>query len=353
MTAQEILPEDTIKELTHATGGSWGGNQINMQFEALIQQCFGKAVIDEYKQEHEESWFNWEMEFEQKKRAVRPDGMSDISFNITREFEVFIKQKLNKSIEEVLEHSQTGVIMRRNNMVITEMATLHLIVSNNQPIISHLEMLLRKKELRRVKYIFLVGGYAESEFLFRTISSEFERQGYHVLSPHQPSTAVLKGAVLFGIDPNKVISRIARKTYGWCIRTKFKEGEHDPARRMQDEYGQYYCKNVFRTIVSKGDVMKLGDKGKWYTSPFQSDARYVTKRLYCSDRTDVQYVDEEGVDLLAEVRLDLPDPAQGKDREIVTTTLFTGTEINIKAIDKSTGKTVTAHIAFDTLPKLA
>lgn len=72
-----------------------------------------------------------------------------------------------------------------------------------------------------VKYIFLVGGFAESQILQEAIKARFSSANRHVIVPVRPGLAVLRGAVQFGQNQDVFASRVARFSYGIAIACKY------------------------------------------------------------------------------------------------------------------------------------
>jgi hypothetical protein len=66
---------------------------------------------------------------------------------------------------------------------------------------------------RRINYLFLVGGFAESPLLRDRVKREFQDRA-KVIIPNDPGVVVLKGASMFGVDPSVVKVRRSRMTYG-------------------------------------------------------------------------------------------------------------------------------------------
>ena len=59
-----------------------------------------------------------------------------------------------------------------------------------------MEEILQKRP--ECEFMFLVGGFAESELLERKIKTCFEREpGRLMFKPHRPGTAVVQGALKF------------------------------------------------------------------------------------------------------------------------------------------------------------
>lgn len=72
------------------------------------------------------------------------------------------------------------------------------------------EELMTKPEVRGVRFLFLVGGFAESPMLQKAVQKALGRT-CRIIIPHDVGLTILKGAVLFGLDPTVVRVREYRK----------------------------------------------------------------------------------------------------------------------------------------------
>lgn len=68
------------------------------------------------------------------------------------------------------------------------------------------EELMAKPEVRGVRFLFLVGGFAESPMLQKAVQRALGRT-CRIIIPHNVGLTILKGAVLFGLDPTVVSSQ--------------------------------------------------------------------------------------------------------------------------------------------------
>lgn len=66
-----------------------------------------------------------------------------------------------------------------------------------------IEELMVKPEVRGVRFLFLVGGFAESPMLQKAVQRALGRS-CRIIIPHDVGLTILKGAVLFGLDPTVV-----------------------------------------------------------------------------------------------------------------------------------------------------
>ena len=60
-----------IRELYKATGGTFGGQNVNRQFMILLETIFNKSFIDNYARRNPVDWLHLMNDFEVKKRGKR------------------------------------------------------------------------------------------------------------------------------------------------------------------------------------------------------------------------------------------------------------------------------------------
>ncbi|KAF8652555.1 hypothetical protein AX16_004338 [Volvariella volvacea WC 439] len=79
----------------------------------------------------------------------------------------------------------------------------------------------KAKDEEQVKFVFLVGGFAESDWLFNSIQQQFKGQDITICRPEQtPGKAVSDGAISFHLD-HYVETRVSKYTYGTNCSTLF------------------------------------------------------------------------------------------------------------------------------------
>lgn len=71
--------------------------------------------------------------------------------------------------------------------------------------------------------------------------------------PRRPQVSVIRGAVLYGLNPRSISSRIAKKTYGINTLTTFDLDRHPEEKKVVIE-GEDFCEDVFDAFVRKGRV---------------------------------------------------------------------------------------------------
>lgn len=138
-----------------------------------------------------------------------------------------------------------------------------------------------------VSGIILVGGFGQSDYLYRRLKAHFtsaapppyserpthalgesgagEFGSIEVMQPVYAWTAVVRGAVLRGLEGNMVISRKARMHYGTSYATVFDEEKHSVSERywsplwerwMVSDRMQWHIAKVRRAFPSKHNLSR-------------------------------------------------------------------------------------------------
>ena len=81
------------------------------------------------------------------------------------------------------------------------------------------------KNIEKVESILYVGGYCSNEIMYNYLKNDFKNIAH--LKPSHPEIAVVKGAVLFGINPNIIVERKAKYTIDLSINAIWIEEIHD------------------------------------------------------------------------------------------------------------------------------
>ena len=82
----------------------------------------------------------------------------------------------------------------------------------------------------RCDVLILVGGYSASPFLETTIRQRFASRFQQIVVPVEPATAIVQGAVIYGLSPNAIPRRRVRMSYGFLAYVSpEKLTQYDPA----------------------------------------------------------------------------------------------------------------------------
>ena len=212
-------------------------------------------------------------------------------------------------------------------------------------ITTHLSNLFANQQLSDIEYIFLVGGFAESVLLQESIKNQFGRS-YRIMVPQYASLAVVQGAVMFGQRPDVFESRVMTSTYGIRVNKLFLDGLH-PESKREVIGGISRCKDVFFKLVRVNEVVKVGEKRQFTGfEPVSGSQKEIKIDFYQSNRADVQFVTDSGVEKAPGRGLVLETPEAWKTKDIEINLYFGGTEIKVTAVNRTSNKQSTACLDF-------
>ncbi|XP_060790778.1 heat shock 70 kDa protein 12A isoform X3 [Neoarius graeffei] len=350
LTVHQIrMPEGHLKELYKASGGPYGSIGVDYEFEKLLCKIFGQDFIDQFKIKRPAAWVDLMIAFESRKRAAAPDRSNPLNINLPFSFIDYYKKFRGHSVEHALRKSNVDFVKwsSQGMLRMSPDAMNALFKPTIDHIIQHLQELFEKPEVTDIKFLFLVGGFAESPLLQKAVQDMLQGRS-RVIIPHDVGLTILKGAVLFGLDPSVIKVRRSPLTYGVGVLNRFVEGKHPPEKLLVRDCTRW-CTDVFDTFISADQSVSLGETVKRSYTPAKPSQQVIVIHVYCSEREHVGFISDAGVRKCGTLRLDVSgteSPAAGVRREIQTLMQFGDTEIRAMAIDVATNRTVKASIDF-------
>lgn len=196
-----------------------------------------------------------------------------------------------------------------------------------------------------IKFLFLVGGFAESPLLQQAVQKMLQGRS-RIIIPHDVGLTILKGAVLFGLDPRVIKVRRSPLTYGVGVLNRFIEGKHPPEKMLVKD-GTRWCTDVFDTFISADQSVALGETVKRSYTPAKPSQQVIVIHVYCSEKESVSFISDPGVRKCGTLKLDVSGTeSPAARREIQTLMQFGDTEIRAMAVDVATSRSVKASIDF-------
>nr|XP_057913268.1 heat shock 70 kDa protein 12A isoform X3 [Doryrhamphus excisus] len=348
LTVHQIrLPEGHLKELYKASGGPYGSLGIDYEFEKLLCQIFGQDFIDQFKIKRPAAWVDLMIAFESRKRAAAPGRTNPLNINLPFSFIDYYKKFRGHSVEHALRKSNVDFVKwsSQGMLRMSPDAMNSLFKPTIDHIIQHLNELFEKPEVSNIKFLFLVGGFAESPLLQQAVQNMLHGRS-RIIIPHDVGLTILKGAVLFGLDPGIIKVRRSPLTYGVGVLNRFVEGKH-PSEKLLVKDGTRWCTDVFDTFISADQSVALGELVKRSYTPAKPSQQVIVIHVYCAEKEGVAFISESGVKKCGTLRLDVSGTeSTAPRREIQTLMQFGDTEIRAMAVDVATGRTVKAGIDF-------
>ncbi|XP_072310783.1 heat shock 70 kDa protein 12B isoform X2 [Eucyclogobius newberryi] len=348
-------PQGTLKELYKASGGPHGAVGVDLAFESMLCQIFGEDFIQSFKAKRPAAWVDLSIAFEARKRTAAPGRTNALNISLPFSFIDYYKRHRGHSVEAGLRRSSMKTVKwsSQGMLRLTQEAMHQLFQPTIQSIVRHIEELLNRPEVQGVRFLFLVGGFAESPMLQKAIQRSVGHS-CRIIIPHDVGLTILKGAVLFGLDPSVVRVRRCPLTYGVGVLNCFVEGRH-PRDKLLLKDGREWCTDILDRFVSVDQSVALGDVVRRSYTPARIGQRKIIINIYCSRSDNAVYVSDPGVRKCGTITLDLPQPlpcpgatagAPLLRREIRATMQFGDTEIKVTAVDVMSNRSVRVTVDF-------
>ncbi|XP_042887588.1 uncharacterized protein LOC122263281 isoform X2 [Penaeus japonicus] len=356
-----------LKELHKASGGPYGSTGVDVEFERLLETLFGSDFLSAFRRQRPAAFVDLMIAFESRKRNASPFRENPLNIALPFSFIDLFRKFRGKDVEwAIKKHQHLGVRWSAQGMLRVEQETMRqLFLPTLANITQAIEAVLSAPEVGPLQYMFLVGGFAESELLQKHIRDVFGHR-VNVIIPQGMGLAILRGAVQFGLDPGVVTVRRSRLTYGVGVLNRFQHGMHPPDKRVVAA-GAEWCADVLDRFVAVDESVAVGDVVVRSYTPATPAQSTVILHLYATERHDAKFVTEDGVRRVGTLHLDLgspppplpppPSPSSGAEedsippqrREITVHMKFGDTEVKASAVDHLTGQCVRANIDFLTL----
>ncbi len=161
------------------------------------------------------------------------------------------------------------------------------------PICSHMQhLLVEAAKLRRpLGLVFLVGGFAESLYLQRSVREALQTDAgpaATLVVAAKPVQCVNRGAAVWGLYPNSFISsRVAKMTIAVSLCERYNPAVHDPVPHpsyMINTPEGVYVENVLLALVQRNDDVGTSEVRETEVSPVRDAQGTVLFKLYRVDR---------------------------------------------------------------------
>ncbi|CAZ84109.1 unnamed protein product [Tuber melanosporum] len=248
----DTKPVLKVEEATLGTGGLCGSVYLNRRFEDFVAKKIGKYL-------------------DALPRVAYLEGMTEIH----RAFNEEVKTDFGHGLEDEKEYTievpagipdseESGV---RDGCLVIRQKDLEEVFD---PVIDRIVMLIAEQieavsELpgeNKVSAILLVGGFGSSEYLRRKIEGNPLWEGTDVIQPVNAWSAVVRGALLRGLQGDIVSTRKIRNFYGIEYRQTWEPEIHEVGdfaneaaqhKEWSDVEQRYFCAQRMNWYVKRGD----------------------------------------------------------------------------------------------------
>jgi len=360
---------DCIDEKYYPIGGPYGSDEIDKDFyNKVFNILFGFNSFNSLKEKfnylrNNNTEFSWNDEDElyiewkklqdeiQKKKKITEDLREKSFFLNCQIFKDFMKDitlenlvdNYNKSCEkgwQIKIHNKKRWILMFPYKIIFD-----LIYKQAELISAQISEIIQK--VSDIESILYVGGYCSNEVLIKYFKEKFKNLCH--LKPSNPEKAILKGAVLFGINPNIINLRISAYTIGFNCDEDWDEIKHAGIDKKYQYYdainGKFKCKDSFHILIKKGQEIPQD-----YTiteSFFTMNSRIIILKFFKTLNPNPVLFTEEGVELIGNEQLDLGRDFNLEDRNFNIILKFGGTFYDAKCIHEKSGKVLKFPLYFN------
>ncbi|KAL5012173.1 hypothetical protein ScPMuIL_010724 [Solemya velum] len=231
ITVHRVRSDYNLEEIHRPSGGPWGGAKVDECFLSFLSELFGATNIEDFRKKFKNDFIELMRNFENKKGEI---GVVTKPNDIPRKFNLPLPQTLKdilqskniKSFEDALDRSQFKnkhkVTVKFGKLILEKGVTEGFFEEIVTEIGNYIEGIFRDPRCSDIKMILLVGGFADSPLVRHSIRQRFPK--VRTIVPHEAGRSVLKGAVVFGQNPNIVQERVCPLTYGTCFHVPLLKG---------------------------------------------------------------------------------------------------------------------------------
>ncbi|PKK78317.1 hypothetical protein RhiirC2_730084 [Rhizophagus irregularis] len=340
LTIRTLLPDKTLEEETVRSGGLCGSTFVDQEFLKFLRLTVGSEAMDQFKENHYGSLQKLIYMFFCPEVKLPFDGESDEFESIELDLEKWcptLIQYISGETEEKLKKEEWIIdikfddVMRMFDPAVNDIIDL---------IHAQLERLPKQ---RKVKTMFLVGGFSESTYLFKRVKTVFKNRidDNKIINPPEPIAAIVKGACYYGLNKNIIKIRTLKWSYGIEINSEY--NYNDPKELRFD--GNRILR--FDALANQGDKLEVNkdSKPREY-KPLSRNQLAVTFKLLYANFPKPKYPGQKGVRTLGKLTINLPLKGFGTDRIIEFFLKFAEEELKVTARNKITLESYSATFNY-------
>ncbi|XP_023191992.1 heat shock 70 kDa protein 12A-like [Xiphophorus maculatus] len=331
ITVHEVLDGGALKERHKVSGNDLGGQTVDRKFKQFLREILPEGVWDEFEQNSPSAAQKIMYEFTYLKQVDK-----DVQISCPFTLGSLIK---DKSDTENFVQSELGASWDGDFIKISRDKMRSFYDESLKGITENLKEIFNCG--LNIKYILLVGGYAQSQILQQHITDQFGQQ-CKVLCPFRAQEAIMRGAVEFGRNPDVVASQKSSYTYGFAVYEYFDDSKHKEGKKFTAK-GVEWSRDIFRKLVEEGE--DLGSEGtrEFLCSSVKADQKEMELKFFRSLRKDPVYVDDWGVEKVGSFIVDMTGGGKVK-----LNIKFGSTEIKATGTNLTTGEKKNVKIDFIT-----
>jgi hypothetical protein len=305
-----------------------------------LENLFGRDVWSEFIKQNPEDLLEIKRKFEAKKRGLTAQPTEATIPYPPSLFTTYQVKRKVKSVKEGFEKSRYPQTIQviKDKLRFDSAIMKQFFKRTTDFIIDHVKDILVKSKRQGgvIGTILMVGGFSDSPLINERVKLEFPK--LNVICPSDAVAAILKGAVMYGHNPELISERICPRTYGITVNVSFNDRTH-PNSLKTFSNGRSVCTDVFKVIVRLGEPLIVG-KSNFEVScaPNQEFDSEANVEVYESSNVNPMYTTDKDVKLLGMLTVPMPDIAGGHSRRIKINIHFGYTELFVTASEEGTNR---------------
>ncbi|GBC00593.1 hypothetical protein RclHR1_03900010 [Rhizophagus clarus] len=333
LTTRKLLEGNKLGEKIKRKGGFCGGSFVDDQFVEFLSRKVGPSAIKLLKEKNYGQLQYMVQEFCRRIKFPFTGQKKDFKpFNLDlEELCPAIKQHVKGSERDEMEEEEWIIELKFEDVkdmfdpVINQILDL---------ISEHLD-----ETNEEISAMLLVGGFSESKYLREKVREKFNDKLKKKISfPDRPITAIVDGAVQYGLKRDIIATRVLKWTYGTDVTREWKQG--DPEDRKFPGGDGFMGRGdgivEFSRLAKCGEEIPVNAAIPRIFSPGCILQRFMGLDIYITDKEDADFCDSPGVKQLGNWVIDIPITLT--PRPILFFLIFGEIELNAIAINLETGR---------------
>ena len=277
-----------VRELTESSGGLCGGTFVDDSFLRFLSRKIG--CLDEFLRSGVPSYrARLLKDWEEIKCGFGHEMRSNATTEITLHNRLAVKwEAFDKERGLPPRDSYTEIELTQQD--------LKLIFD---PVVDEILELIAAQlmHVEDIKVMFVVGGFAGSPYLLQRIRARFSGDVKHIVSPPNPGSAIIQGAVSLARNPKAYdVDRILKKTYGTSVTLLDYNPGVDPSHLLKiDKAGGRWCRNRFDIFVRRGSRIAVNEVVTKEYVPHSDGQTQMLFDLYSSVDQEPKYTEGPNV----------------------------------------------------------
>ncbi|RIA96135.1 hypothetical protein C1645_755808 [Glomus cerebriforme] len=275
---------DKLVEKSSNSSKLCGSIYIDKEFLEFISKKVGTNAIENLQEKHYDQLQYMVTEFCKEVKLLFTGDKKTYELNL-EDICPNIKQYVADSHKDELEKNEWNVEISYED-----------VKSMFDPIVEQIIQLIREQLnfSKSCSTIFLVGGLSKSKYLQARIEQEFQQ---HIIVPRQPLTAVVSGALEYGLNAKLIYSRVIDMTYGVGMLQTLHPWNNQKERQN------------FNKLVAKGTEVYVDQEFEFELElqrEYEDQEKFYIE-LYATAAQDAIFCDAPGVNKVGTIGIDIPE----------------------------------------------